>query len=233
MGIARRPGAGNSTWLNNPNTQISLTMSWGLASLGDRVIAMVTTNAVSSTLTGASGGWTTLGSYRPTTTMSQAAYYKDYTVEDPTPVSYTWTAAVSGRMTVAYVVYSGCDLTKAPIFAANPSLVGNRTSSTPATAVTDQDLVVGFTSARQSPGDAAAISWTPTAPAVEVYDIRAEAAGTTQQLTTNIYESGPLPAGSVTLSTVANKDMAEANTWSIRLQPPTAAAGWRVGVPIR
>lgn len=234
MAISRNIAAAMGTWTAGPSTSIGLVMSWSKANLGDRVLAFVSTLGSNPTFSGPAG-WTQITTYKPTTTLATTVYYKDYTVEDPTAVNYTWsTGAVSGRMTLAYVPYSGCDLTLPPLATQNTTLASSRTATAPSVAMTDGDWYVGFTAGRENPGTATNISWTPAAGSYEWYDYINPATGTTPQLATNIYDlGGPSGTATVSGSTTADKNLAEVNNWAIRLRAPASAGGWRVGMPIR
>lgn len=235
MGITRNISASIGTWTAGNSSSIGLTMPWDQAVIGDRVIAFVNSLGA-STITGPGAGWAQLGAtYRPAANMSSAIFYRDYTSLLPA-TGYTWTANASSLMTLTFSTFGGCDLTLPPLVNNNSTLVSSRTVTTTAQTMADGDYLYACVCGRQSPGDALAINWTPGSVSYfEWYDMRSPGTGTNPQLTmTQLDSGGPTPAGALTLSTTATKNLVEAHAWSVRLRvatPPPST--WLLGMPLR
>jgi len=236
VAISRNNNANNGT-LSNTGSATTLTTSWdtSLLKLGDRVFCFLSSIATNPTLTApVGGGWTQLGSlYKPTTTLATAVFYKDY-VAEAASTTHTWTFSAAGRCIAELQAYSGCDLSQAPLSGNNATLTSG-VSVSGSSAVTDGDWVLNLAAGRQSPGDAAAITWASTTGTDnESFDLRASATGTTPQLTAVFTDVNMAqPTGTTTRTLTASKTLAEAHIWAVRLRAAAAAAGWRVGMPVR
>lgn len=205
---------------------------------GDRMIAIIASVAGSPTITPPTeAAWTQIGtSVISGTTLTTAVYYRDPVVSEPG--THTWTMSTQGRTMGLILAYGGMALGATPIVA---SAVGTADTAgphaTPSLAVGAGDWLLTSAVSRESPGTAAAITWTSSA-GTERAEITASNTGTGAQAGMAAYDSNTgLTAGSYVRQHTANKAMSQTITWSIRLQAepdaPSSVTGWAMGLPLR